>query len=113
MNSIAFAAWFGLLVTVINLMPVGQLDGGHIIYTILGDKARWLGGGLVTLMFIAGIFWWPGWFVWAMLIFLIIGTGHPPPLNDLVELGLTRKVIAYLALILFFLLFMPNPLQAM
>jgi hypothetical protein len=64
-------------------------------------------------MFVAGIFWWTGWLVWAMLIFFIIGTGHPPPLNDLVELGLTRKIMAYLTLILFFLLFMPNPLQPM
>jgi len=112
-NSVAFAAWFGLFVTAMNLMPVGQLDGGHIAFTILGDKARWLGMVLVTVMVAAGIFWWTGWLVWAMLIFFIIGTGHPPPLNDLVELGLTRKAIAYLTLILFILLFMPNPLQPM
>jgi len=112
-NSVAFAAWFGLFVTAMNLMPVGQLDGGHIIYTILGDKARYLGMALVTIMLVAGIFWWTGWLVWALLIFFIIGTGHPPPLNDLVELGLTRKIIAYLTLILFILLFMPNPLQPM
>ncbi|MBN1992784.1 MAG: site-2 protease family protein [Anaerolineae bacterium] len=113
LNSIAFAAWFGLFVTAMNLMPVGQLDGGHLIYCLLGEKARWLGMILVTAMFVAGIFWWSGWFVWAMLIFFIIGTGHPPPLNDLVELGPTRKLVAYLTIILFFLLFMPNPLQPM
>ena len=112
-NSVAFAAWFGLFVTAMNLMPVGQLDGGHLAYTILGNKARWLGMALVAIMVVAGVFWWTGWLVWAMLIFFIIGTGHPPPLNDLVELGLTRKIIAYLTLILFFLLFMPNPLQPM
>lgn len=112
-NSVAFAAWFGLFVTAMNLMPVGQLDGGHIIYCILGEKVRWLGMALVGAMVLAGLFWWPGWLVWAMLIFFIIGTGHPPPLNDLVELGLPRKVIAYLTIILFFLLFMPNPLQPM
>jgi hypothetical protein len=112
-NSVAFAAWFGLFVTAMNLMPVGQLDGGHLAYTILGDKARWLGMALVAVMVAAGVFWWTGWLVWAMLIFFIIGTGHPPPLNALVELGLTRKIIAYLTLILFILLFMPNPLQPM
>jgi membrane-associated protease RseP (regulator of RpoE activity) len=113
MNSIAFAAWFGLLVTAMNLMPVGQLDGGHIIYCIMGEKARWLGMVLVAAMFVAGIFWWAGWFIWAMLILFLIGTGHPPPLNDLVDLGPTRKLIAYLTIILFLILFMPNPLQPM
>ncbi|MBN1219546.1 MAG: site-2 protease family protein [Anaerolineae bacterium] len=113
MNSVAFAAWFGLFVTAMNLMPVGQLDGGHLIYCILGQRARWLGAALVAAMFLAGVFWWSGWFVWAMLIFFIIGTGHPPPLNDLVELGPTRKLAAYLTLVVFFLLFMPNPLQPM
>jgi membrane-associated protease RseP (regulator of RpoE activity) len=112
-NSVAFAAWFGLFVTAMNLMPVGQLDGGHIVYCILGEKTRWLGMVLVAAMFVAGIFWWSGWFVWAMLIFFVIGTGHPPPLNDLVELGPTRKIVSYLTVILFFLLFMPNPLQPM
>jgi len=110
-NAVASAAWFGLFLTAMNLMPVGQLDGGHIIYTILGDKARWLGMTLVVMMLAAGIFWWPGWFIWTMLIFFLIGTGHPPPLNALVELGLTRKILAYFTIILFFFLFMPNPIQ--
>ena len=110
-NSVAFAAWFGLFVTAMNLLPVGQLDGGHVIYCLLGEKARWLGLALVTAMVLAGFFWWSGWLVWAILVYFIIGTGHPPPLNDLVELGFTRKILAYLTIILFFLLFMPNPLQ--
>jgi membrane-associated protease RseP (regulator of RpoE activity) len=110
-NSIAFAAWFGLFVTAMNLLPVGQLDGGHVIYCLLGEKARWLGLALVAGMVLAGFFWWPGWLVWAILVYFIIGPGHPPPLNDLVDLGLGRKILAYLAIVLFFLLFMPNPLQ--
>ncbi|MEW5957913.1 MAG: site-2 protease family protein [Chloroflexota bacterium] len=110
-NPIAFAAWFGLFVTAMNLLPVGQLDGGHVIYCILGEKARWLGTGLVGLMLLAGIFWWSGWLLWAMLVFFIIGPGHPPPLNDLVDLDPGRKMIAYLMILLFIILFMPNPLQ--
>ena len=110
-NPIAFAAWFGLFVTAMNLLPVGQLDGGHVIYCILGDKARWLGFGLVGLMVLAGIFWWPGWLLWSLLVFFIIGTGHPPPLNDLVDLDPTRKILAYVMIFLFIILFMPNPLQ--
>ncbi len=112
-NPIAFAAWFGLFVTAMNLLPVGQLDGGHVIYCILGDKARWLGFGLVGLMVLAGIFWWSGWLLWSVLVFFVIGTGHPPPLNDLVELDPGRKILAYIMIILFFILFMPNPLQAL
>ena len=110
-NSVAFAAWFGLFVTAMNLLPVGQLDGGHVIYCLLGEKARWLGLTLVGAMILAGFFWWPGWLVWALLVYFIIGPGHPPPLNDLVDLGLGRKILAYLMIIIFVVLFMPNPLQ--
>lgn len=110
-NSFAFAAWFGLFVTAMNLIPVGQLDGGHVIYCLLGEKARWLGLGLVGFMFMMGIFWWSGWLFWAGLVFWIIGTGHPPPLNDLVELGWPRRLLAYLMIFIFIILFMPNPLQ--
>jgi membrane-associated protease RseP (regulator of RpoE activity) len=111
LNPIAFAAWFGLFVTAMNLLPVGQLDGGHIIYCLLGDKARWLGLGLIGAMFLAGIFWWQGWLLWTLLVFFVIGPGHPPPLNDLVSLGLPRQILAYVMLLLFMMLFMPNPLQ--
>jgi membrane-associated protease RseP (regulator of RpoE activity) len=110
-NPVAFAAWFGLFVTAMNLLPVGQLDGGHIIYCLLGDKARWLGIGLIGAMVLAGIFWWTGWLLWALLVFFVIGPGHPPPLNDLVLLGLPRKILAYAVIVLFIFLFMPNPLQ--
>jgi WD40 repeat protein len=110
-NSVAFAAWFGLFVTAMNLLPVGQLDGGHVIYCLLGEKARWLGLTLVGAMVLAGFFWWPGWLIWAILVYFIIGPGHPPPLNDLVNLGPGRKTLAYLMIIIFVVLFMPNPLQ--
>ncbi len=110
-NSVAFAAWFGLFVTAMNLLPVGQLDGGHVIYCLLGEKARWLGIGLIGIMFVAGILWWPGWLLWALLVFFVIGPGHPPPLNDLVPVGWPRKILAYVMVIIFVILFMPNPLQ--
>ncbi len=109
--SVAFAAWFGLFVTAMNLLPVGQLDGGHIVYCLLGDRARWLGTVLVGAMLLAGILWWPGWVLWAVLVFFVIGPGHPPPLNDLVPLGLPRKIIAYITIFIFIIMFMPNPLQ--
>lgn len=111
MTPVAFAAWFGLFVTAMNLLPVGQLDGGHVLYSLLGHNARWLGLVLVGLMVAAGIFWWPGWLLWALLVFFIIGTGHPPPLNDLVELGTGRKILAYIMIAFIIIFFMPNPLQ--
>lgn len=110
LNSLAFAAWFGLFITAMNLLPVGQLDGGHVSYCLLGEKARWLGLALIGLMVLAG-FWWNGWWVWAMLVFFVIGPGHPPPLNDLSPLGLPRTLLAYLMILIFIVLFMPNPLQ--
>lgn len=109
-NSVAFAAWFGLFVTAMNLLPVGQLDGGHIIYCLLGEKSRILGLILVGVMMLAG-FLWAGWLVWALLIFLVIGVGHPPPLNDLVPLDPGRKILAYCMIVVFVIMFMPNPLQ--
>ena len=110
-NSIAFAAWFGLFVTAMNLLPIGQLDGGHVSYCLLGDRARWMGMALIGLMVLAGIFLWAGWLLWALLTFFIIGPNHPPPLNDLVGLDPVRKTIAYVMIVLFIVLFMPNPLQ--
>ena len=110
-NSVAFAAWFGLFVTAMNLLPVGQLDGGHIMYSIIGEKARLLGMVLIGIMVAAGVFWWTGWLVWAFLTFFVIGVKHPPPLNDLVPLDPTRKIVAYMMIAFFIILFMPNPLQ--
>ena len=109
-NSVAFAAWFGLFITAMNLLPVGQLDGGHIVYSLMGEAARWLGMALVALMVLAG-FWWMGWWVWSFLVFFVIGIKHPPPLNELVPINTGRKVLAYLLILAFIILFMPNPLQ--
>lgn len=109
-NSVAFAAWFGLFVTAMNLLPVGQLDGGHIIYSIIGVRARWLGIVLIAVMALAG-FWWSGWWVWALLVFFVIGPNHPPPLNELEPLGPGRKTLAYFMIFVFIIMFMPNPLQ--
>jgi len=110
-NSFALAAWFGLFVTAMNLLPVGQLDGGHLMYCLLGEKARWLGIILVAIMAIIGLVSWTGWLLWAVLIVFVIGVGHPAPLNELAELGAPRTILAYVMLVVFVLLFMPTPLQ--
>jgi len=110
LHPMAFAAWFGVLVTAFNLLPVGQLDGGHVVFTLIGDKIRLVGSLFVALLLVMGLALWQGWVVWAMLIFLL-GVGHPPPLNDLTPLDARRKLLAMLVFLIFALVFVPIPLQ--
>ena len=109
LHPIAFAAWFGLLVTAFNLLPVGQLDGGHVVFTLIGDKIRYVGTLFVIAVLAMGIALWQGWFVWAILIFML-GVGHPPPLNDVTPLDGKRKLLALLVILIFILVFVPVPL---
>jgi len=108
LNSVAFAGWFGLLVTSFNLLPIGQLDGGHIIYAILGGRAEILGKGLLVILLILGFFW-PGWFFWAVLL-IILGFRHPPPIYDFIPLDRKRKFLGGLMLLIFVLTFIPVPI---
>lgn len=104
----AFASWFGLLVTSLNLLPLGQLDGGHVAYAALGKKARWLAlPTLLTLVALA-LTLWAGWWAWVVLVFLL-GRRHPPTADDSTPLGAGRRLLAWVALLLFFLVFMPRP----
>ena len=109
LGPVALAAWIGLLVTGFNLLPAGQLDGGHIVYAVLGRHARTVSlltlGGLVGLGVLTG---WSGWYVWAALIFAF-GFRHPAPLNDITPIDGWRRVLALLAMALFVLLFTPQP----
>jgi membrane-associated protease RseP (regulator of RpoE activity) len=102
------AAWFGLLVTALNLMPVGQLDGGHVIYAVFRDRAvivsRLAWWACIALIVFAG----PSWIVWSILL-RIIGMRHPPTLDDAAPLGNARKFVACIGLIVFILSFLPNP----
>ncbi len=112
-DSVGLAAWFGLIITALNLLPVGQLDGGHVSYCLLGEKARSFGLAIIVALVFAGIVLWTGWLIWAFITFFLIGPGHPPPLNDLVELGPGRKMLAYFMIVIFVILFMPTPFQVL
>ena len=108
-HPMAFGAWVGLLVTGINLIPAGQLDGGHVLYVLIGKNVRkWqplVIGGLVLLGLSS-----PGWWLWAVLIF-VLGGQRAELLDEITELDDRRKTVALGTLCLFFLLIVPIPLQ--
>jgi membrane-associated protease RseP (regulator of RpoE activity) len=107
-DPIAWAGWAGLLVTALNLIPAGQLDGGHIVHALLGRHARLLLPfvlvGLVLLAFV-----WPGWWLLAILV-LLLGRVDAEPLDQITQLDPRRKIVAVAGFILFFLVFTPIPL---
>ncbi|MDH4207944.1 MAG: site-2 protease family protein [Anaerolineae bacterium] len=105
---IAFAGWFGVFITFINLIPVSQLDGGHVGYAFFGQYHRFVAMLVFLGMLVLGLFstWW---FVWAVLVFALGGLRHPPPLNDITPLDAKRKALAILSLVLLFLLGTPRP----
>jgi len=109
-HPVALAGWAGLLVTAFNLLPVGQLDGGHVLYSLVGQKARLLTWPIVGLLVLMGIFFWQGWLLWAALVFLF-GRSHPEPLDNVTPLDMPRKIIALLVLLIFLLTFTPMPMQ--
>jgi membrane-associated protease RseP (regulator of RpoE activity) len=108
LNSVAWGAWIGLLVTMINLLPAGQLDGGHIAYALLGARAEWLAYGMMLLCLGLGISGATSWLVWVLLIGLM-GPRHPPLFNEVVQLRPVHVVLGVLGLIAFILLFIPYP----
>jgi len=108
LHPIAFAAWAGLLVTALNLIPAGQLDGGHIAYALLGKRTRWLNRAAVLFAVTLGLFW-SGWFTWALVLFLF-GQRSAEPLDDVTRLTRRQKAFAICMLIAFALLFTPKPM---
>jgi hypothetical protein len=107
-HPIAWAGWAGLLVTSLNLLPAGQLDGGHLIYSLFGDQHKWIRPVILVSLVLLGLVW-RGWWFWALFIF-ILGGVRAAPLDEITDLDPTRKTIAIIGLIIFFLIFMPVPL---
>ena len=103
------AAWFGFLVTAINLLPVGQLDGGHVAYAVLGRRQRPLALGLMGLLAVLA-FWFYGWFIW-LLILSLMGPAHPPILAPEPRLDPLRRGIALVTLAVLVLTFTPVPFR--
>jgi membrane-associated protease RseP (regulator of RpoE activity) len=109
----AIAAWFGLFVTAMNLLPIGQLDGGHVMYALFGRRrAKMISVAVLCILIPLGIFLWPGWIVFGTLAFFL-GLNHPPPLDSYSPLDKTGRIIGWTAIILFVLTFIPVPISVM
>ncbi len=102
----AFAGWVGLLITSINLLPAGQLDGGHIFRAVLGKKQKYAGWIAVFIMIFTG------WTFFAIIIVFMMGMMHPPPLNDDTDLDIKRKLLFFVALIILVICFIPFPIYS-
>jgi len=107
LHPLAYAGWVGLLVTSLNLVPIGQLDGGHIIYALFKKKSKYIYLFFyITLVFIT-LFFYAGWIV--LLVILTLIRRHPPTLYDTVQLNVKRKIIGFSVIIFFLLAFTPVP----
>jgi membrane-associated protease RseP (regulator of RpoE activity) len=106
-HPVAFAGWAGLLVTALNLVPAGTLDGGHVVYSLFGEKARRAFPFLIAIMAVLGIFW-SGWWLWAFLLFWL-GRVNAETLDQITPLDGKRRAVAFLVILLFVLVFTPVP----
>ena len=112
MHPLAFVGWFALLITAMNLLPVGQLDGGHLLYSLVPQWHRALSFTVLILMFFAGFRFFPGWILFAVIVsvlFIMGGLGKPRPIDDGQKLGATRIVLTLIALAIFVTSFMLIP----
>lgn len=113
LSPMAFAGWVGLLVTSLNLIPIGQLDGGHILYALLRRTARKVAVGLLMAAVFVVVWNWESLSHWALMLFLLfmIGPIHPPTANDNEPLGTGRIILGWLTLAFILVGFTPVPLR--
>lgn len=109
LHPVARAAWIGLFATALNLLPIGQLDGGHILYALFGPLHRRLSQLFAVALLPLGWFFWTGWILWA-IFFLITGLRRPPIIDEF-PVGAGRTRLGILAAVIFLLSFTPNPIQ--
>ncbi len=111
LHPLAYAGWVGLFVTALNLLPIGQLDGGHVYYSMFGKR-----GKTGTYIFLAGLgvatINYPGWGL-LFIILLFLGRRHPAPIDDYTPLDKNRRLLAYVVFVIFILCFIPEPFQFM
>ena len=110
MSSVAFAGWIGFFVTAMNLMPIGQLDGGHIAYALFGRLHKHMAYSFFLLMLVMGVFW-QGWIFWALLLLIFIRIQHPPIIDEEIPLDGKRRLLGAATILIFILTFMPRPIM--
>ncbi len=108
-HPLGFAGWVGLLATALNLLPFGQLDGGHITYALFGRLHRLAAWPLLAVLVVLG-FWWMGWWLWAVIA-LVMGVRHPRVPDEQVPLDSRRRLLGWLCIAVFVLCFMPEPIR--
>ncbi len=108
LHPVAFAGWIGMLVTALNLIPVGQLDGGHVSYALFPEYHRYVSLGCLGLLLVCGLVFWYGWLMWAVLL-AFLGWRHPPPFHYWVPLDGRRKFLGFVTIVVFILTFSPMP----
>lgn len=109
LNQMAWAGWTGLLVTALNLMPVGQLDGGHIVYSLFGKRARLLYFPVILAMMVLAVIS-QVWIFWVLLL-LLFGRIYAAPLDNITPLDQKRQIVAVASIVLFILIFVPRPFR--
>ena len=110
LHPVAFAGWIGLFVTSLNLIPIGQLDGGHISYAFLGERHKFISVILVGTLLLFGFLFWEGWAFWGVVM-IVLGLKHPPVIYWEVPLDRKRVFVGVFALIIFILTFIPSPFR--
>ena len=110
LHPLAFAGWLGLIVTALNLLPIGQLDGGHMSHALFGSRnARGISMVAMASLFLLALFVWPGLMFWAFIVFFIAGTRDAPAENDLTPVGAPRQALGYFTFVLLLLIIVPVP----
>jgi membrane-associated protease RseP (regulator of RpoE activity) len=109
LHPFAWAGWIGFLVTSLNLIPIGQLDGGHVLYSLIGRKQVYAGWASLAALFIL-TFIWPGWGIWIILTLLILMVAHPV-IPETTELSLKEKAAGWFCMVILVITFIPVPVQ--
>jgi membrane-associated protease RseP (regulator of RpoE activity) len=110
-HPMVIAAWFGLLVTMLNLCPIGQLDGGHVAYALFGERAKWVGRAAALGLLFLALFFSVSWVVWLVVTTRFIGFSHPEVTDGLAPLSPGRRLVALLCLLALVGCVVPVPLQ--
>jgi len=116
LHPVGFAGWVGLLVTALNLIPIGQLDGGHVAYALLGRRARLLSRVMIVFLVVMGVFFHLTWLILAAIILVFelksrMRLSHPPVLDEDAPLGRKRTALAVVLALIFVLSFVPDPVR--